>query len=317
MTVSALIPTFNRLDYVQKAIDSVLEQTKPVDEIVVIDDGSTDRTAQVLHSNYGSRIRLIQQENAGVSGARRRGLEEATTDWVAFLDSDDQWTAHRNELFCSIVPFIDQDVAWIFGDLRIVSDGIRHETIFQRHGLRLEQPLTVFQDSLQVQFPYQFCLLQGSMIRRNALLEAGCFSDDLRHSEDVLAGFQIAVRYKFAAVREIVTELYRTSDLQASSTELEGMNGPDYYRARMSAFRLIADSGTVLPWGQYYADAVRGLCKWKAAHGESFWKSSLEQFRFCFSPLSLAFLAIALFGRPGLWLWYAAGRFSRAVGLRR
>src|SRR3954470_765888 len=95
MNVSAIIPTFNRRQYIQRAIDSVLAQTLPVDEIIVIDDGSTDGTAEAVEAWYGSRIRVIRQENSGVSGARRRGIQEARGEWIAFLDSDDEWIPER------------------------------------------------------------------------------------------------------------------------------------------------------------------------------------------------------------------------------
>src|SRR5512135_2377456 len=97
MTVSAVIPTFNRLGYIRRAIDSVLAQTVPVDEVLVVDDGSTDGTAEALAAEYGAGVRIVKQANTGVSGARRRGVREARGEWIAFLDSDDEWTPNRNK----------------------------------------------------------------------------------------------------------------------------------------------------------------------------------------------------------------------------
>jgi GT2 family glycosyltransferase len=89
-TVSVVIPTYNRRDVVRRAIESALAQTYPPIEIIVIDDGSTDDTQAVL-ADYGARIRLIRQPNAGVCAARNRGIDAAGGDFVAFLDSDDAW----------------------------------------------------------------------------------------------------------------------------------------------------------------------------------------------------------------------------------
>lgn len=88
--VSVIIPTYNRLLQLPRALDSVLAQTRPADEIIVVDDGSSDGTGEWLDRHHPG-VRLIQQANAGVSSARNRGIDTATHEWLAFLDSDDQW----------------------------------------------------------------------------------------------------------------------------------------------------------------------------------------------------------------------------------
>src|SRR5437870_11720 len=88
--VSVIIPNYNYAHYVSQAIDSVLAQTYPHREVIVINDGSTDNSAEVLRS-YGDSIRWIDQENRGQSVARNRGIEESRGDLVAFLDGDDAW----------------------------------------------------------------------------------------------------------------------------------------------------------------------------------------------------------------------------------
>lgn len=92
--ISVIIPTYNRVQYVTKAIDSVLVQTYTDYEIIVVDDGSTDNTKEVLEP-YMGRIKYIYQENAGVSAARNAGIRAATGEWVAFLDSDDEWLPEK------------------------------------------------------------------------------------------------------------------------------------------------------------------------------------------------------------------------------
>lgn len=90
--ISVVISLYNKEPHIKRAIDSVLAQKAQDFEIVVIDDGSTDRGAEVVQSFTDHRIRLIQQENAGVSAARNKGIEEAKADLIAFLDADDEWT---------------------------------------------------------------------------------------------------------------------------------------------------------------------------------------------------------------------------------
>ncbi|MHC5190567.1 MAG: glycosyltransferase family 2 protein, partial [Planctomycetota bacterium] len=84
MKISVVIPAYNAEKHIARAIDSVLAQTRPADEIIVVDDGSTDATAEVVRS-YGEKVIFIQQENAGVSVARNAGIEAASGDWIAFL----------------------------------------------------------------------------------------------------------------------------------------------------------------------------------------------------------------------------------------
>lgn len=88
---SVVIPLYNKQNYVQETIKSVLEQSFQDFEIVVVNDGSTDKSATVVESIEDKRIRLIHQENAGVSVARNRGIKEAKADYIAFLDADDIW----------------------------------------------------------------------------------------------------------------------------------------------------------------------------------------------------------------------------------
>ena len=97
MRVSVVIPTYNSGPLVVEAVESVLAQTRAADEVIVVDDGSTDDTAEPLTA-FGPPVRYIQKENGGVSTARNRGVAEATGDWVAFLDADDVWHPRKLEL---------------------------------------------------------------------------------------------------------------------------------------------------------------------------------------------------------------------------
>jgi glycosyltransferase involved in cell wall biosynthesis len=96
MLITAVIPAFNAERFVAEAIESVLGQTHPEVECIVVDDGSTDRTAQVAE-RYGERVRLVRQRNMGVSAARNEGAATGSGSFVAFLDADDRWHAEKLE----------------------------------------------------------------------------------------------------------------------------------------------------------------------------------------------------------------------------
>ncbi|MGB4270042.1 MAG: glycosyltransferase family A protein, partial [Spirochaetota bacterium] len=91
---SVVIPTFNRAHLITRAVESVLMQKFTDYECLVIDDGSTDNTFQVL-SPYTKQIQYIYTQHAGVSKARNRGIQQAQGEWIAFLDSDDMWLPEK------------------------------------------------------------------------------------------------------------------------------------------------------------------------------------------------------------------------------
>lgn len=88
--VSVIVPAFNAAGFIGEALDSALQQTHPVAEIIVVDDGSSDATCDIVR-RFGGRIRLERQANQGAAVARNRGAALATGDWLAFLDADDLW----------------------------------------------------------------------------------------------------------------------------------------------------------------------------------------------------------------------------------
>src|SRR5690349_20181236 len=93
-SIAAAIAVYNGANLIRRSVDSILAQTRPADEVLVVDDGSTDRTGEVVRE-YGSRVRYIRQENSGVSTARNRAAREATSEWIAFLDHDDEWLPNK------------------------------------------------------------------------------------------------------------------------------------------------------------------------------------------------------------------------------
>lgn len=90
-TISVVIPLYNKEKYIQRTLDSVLAQTFQGFEVIVVNDGSTDDGSEIVKQFDDSRIKLINQENAGVSAARNRGIKEAKTELITFLDADDEW----------------------------------------------------------------------------------------------------------------------------------------------------------------------------------------------------------------------------------
>lgn len=154
MKISVVVPLYNTRAYVVDAIDSILAQTRPADEIIVVDDGSTDGSPELL-AGYGARVCVIRQAHAGGATALNRGIAQATGDTIAFLDADDLWVRDKLErqqsillakdsvdcVFGLVQQFDQRDAAGVAGVLREPQRGVSRIALlirraaFDRFGL--------------------------------------------------------------------------------------------------------------------------------------------------------------------------------------
>lgn len=122
-SISVILPTYNRADLVSRAIESVLDQTFEDFELIVVDDGSTDETKQVVDRIDDPRIEYIRhEENQGGAAARNTGIEAATGEYLAFLDDDDEWLPRKLELQQRRMEETDEDVAIVYCQYNKYSD---------------------------------------------------------------------------------------------------------------------------------------------------------------------------------------------------
>lgn len=172
--ISVIIPTHNRAHTLPRALDSVLTQTHSADEIIVVDDGSDDDSAALLQQHY-PQVKLIQQTNQGVSAARNRGIEQAQSQWIALLDSDDAWLPHKLERQLAALAaapeyrLVHSDEIWI-------RDGVRVNAMNKHR----KQGGWIFQHCLPL------CAISPSaaMIHRSVFDDIGLFDEELPACED-------------------------------------------------------------------------------------------------------------------------------------
>ncbi|MEC7126118.1 MAG: glycosyltransferase family A protein [Pseudomonadota bacterium] len=124
MSISVIIPSFNRASVLPRALNSVLAQTRGATEIIVVDDGSSDGTNALVERDYPG-VKLLTQGNRGVSSARNAGVSLSTGEWLAFLDSDDEWLPEKlnHQLACvrdnPHISLIHSDEIWIRRGVRV------------------------------------------------------------------------------------------------------------------------------------------------------------------------------------------------------
>jgi glycosyltransferase involved in cell wall biosynthesis len=183
--VSVIIPTYNRAWVIKEAIDSVLAQDYAEFELIVVDDGSTDQTSDVLDT-FGNVIKVFSQKNKGVSAARNRGIAEASGNFIAFLDSDDLW--HPQKLSSQIDFFNQTPDALI----------CQTEEVWIRNGLRVNPKKRHKKPSGMIFKPsLKLCLVSPSavMIRRHLFDRVGGFDETLPACEDYDLWLRISCRF--------------------------------------------------------------------------------------------------------------------------
>ncbi len=240
--VSVIIPSYNRGWIIKEAIDSVLAQDYRDFELIVVDDGSTDNTSEILDS-YKDDIKVFFQDNNGVSAARNRGIAASLGRFVAFLDSDDLWLPQK--LSTQVAFFNNTPDALI----------CQTEELWIRNGIRVNPKKRhkkpsgmIFEPSLAL------CLVSPSavMIRRSLFDRVGNFDETLPACEDYDLWLRITCRFP---VHLIDTPL--TVKRGGHSDQLSASVGLD--RFRIKAIKNIIESG-LLSRGQYRA-AIKTLKK--------------------------------------------------------
>jgi glycosyltransferase involved in cell wall biosynthesis len=195
-TISVIIPTYNRADLIGQALESALAQTYPADEIIVVDDGSTDDTEQVV-AQYAGRVRYMRQVNAGPSAARNRGIQASSGDFIALLDSDDLWVKDRLERQLSALT-LHPDLDFIFGlEAKFNSANqtappeINHHDYFEC----LNSIECVISDPLEVLLKENFFVATSSVLfRRGCIDKVGLLDVSVRLAED----YEYWLRFAFA-----------------------------------------------------------------------------------------------------------------------
>jgi glycosyltransferase involved in cell wall biosynthesis len=206
--ISVIIPVYNAEETIKDTIESVLSQTYSQFEIIVINDGSQDKTLEIVSRILDPRLKVLSYPNAGVSVSRNRGISQAAGDYVSFLDADDLWTPDKLETQLKALQANPQAaVAYSW------TDWIDASGQFLRSGGHITVNGDVYAKLLLRDF-----VESGSnpLIRRQALTEVGGFDESLNLAADWDMWLRLAARYEFVAVPSSQI-LYRVSPNSMSS----------------------------------------------------------------------------------------------------
>jgi glycosyltransferase involved in cell wall biosynthesis len=227
MKISAVLPTYNRAGLLTRALNSVFAQTRPVDEIVVVDDGSTDETRHTV-SQIGGQLRYVYQENRGLAAARNAGIKVATGDWIALLDDDDVWLPDKTRK--------QEEAIRSYPHAALVYSSFWFENELGQRTLRqVPEPSDLWPSLRWI----NLLAAPTVMLRKDAVLELGAFDSSIRVCEDWDLWVRLRARYPFASVPEPLVVCYQTagslskdidymlatSERILETTLLSGLNG--------------------------------------------------------------------------------------------
>lgn len=213
---SIVIPLYNKEQTIERAIRSVLDQSVQDFEIVVVDDGSTDSGAQVVQGIRDTRIRLIHQENAGVSAARNCGIAEARSELIAFLDADDEWKPTFLETVDRLVCDFPEAAVFATGYLFCQGDGGTRSPTFRGFPDRLWEG--ILDDYFNVATRSDPPLCSSAVVaKRDAIGAIGGFPVGVVSGEDLLTWAKLAVHYRVAFSTELLAVFHLGDTTPASS----------------------------------------------------------------------------------------------------
>lgn len=205
MKISVVIPSYNRYSFLKRALESVYTQSHQAFEVIVVDDGSSDKTSKIQEDF--PQIKYIYQENLGVSSARNKGIENACYEWIAFLDSDDTWDEEKLEkqvLFHKNNP----EILMSYTDEKWIRDGleVKIPKKFKKHGG------SVFDKCL----PFCNIAPSASLIHKSLFDSIGLFDEALEVCEDYDLWLRIALENEIGLVDEALITKYAGHEDQLS-----------------------------------------------------------------------------------------------------
>lgn len=212
-TVSVIIPTYNRAHLITRAIRSVLNQTYHDFELIVVDDGSTDNTEEIVNGFNDPRIKYIRHDkNKRVAAARNTGIKAARGSYIAFQDSDDEWLPTKLEKQLQAFKNASPEVGVVYSGIwRIEGNKRKHIGYHDKKGKEEDLCHNLLKKS--------FIYVQSAIIKKECFAKAGMFDEDMSVAEDWEFWIRISKYYHFKYVKGTLTRVYFTPDSLSSHVD--------------------------------------------------------------------------------------------------
>ena len=190
--VSVVIPAYNEETRIARAIQSVLNQSLPVKEIIVVDDGSSDNTAKVVEK-FGGFVKCIHQTNHGLAAARNIGIISSVNEWIAFLDGDDEWLSNHVYNAWEVLNYNPYTVWYCAAFEQRSENG---EIIYSSHLKKNMFEKGIIKNYFYAQAKTSFSCSSSMIVKKKVFTEVGLFDIEINHlGEDLDMWFRIALRY--------------------------------------------------------------------------------------------------------------------------
>lgn len=267
---SVVIPLYNKAPYIKRAIDSVLNQTYQDFEIIVVDDGSTDGGGDIVASYTDPRIRLIRQENAGVSAARNRGIKEAHYNFIAFLDADDEWLCNHLETIYMLIQKYPNCSAYGTAYVMNSSGKIQFKSLVKKYPIGWDGVINI-ELYIDLSKIHPFIYSSTICVDKSYFYLAGMFKVGVNHSEDLAAWLKLCLLSPIGYNNK-VTAIYHTD---TDNRLCNSYTGNPYAYVFSSICELINDqnNNAIKSQLESYANVI--TAKWLA---ELFRRGDFEQF---------------------------------------
>lgn len=238
---SVVIPLYNKELSVKNTINSVLSQSFKEFEIIIVNDGSTDKSFEIVKKIEDPRIILIDKSNGGVSSARNKGIQEAKHEWIVLLDADDLWKENHLEVLSDLITTYPKDKVFC-------TSYIRSNEVEQNNG---ENDVNVIEDYFLKAHTGFFCT-SVACIHNSVFKDVGNFNTNLNRGEDLELWTRIGRKYRFIQANQ-VTATYRI--------EAENRSDKISYNINKSFLSLISFKNTTVSEKKYFRKLIFNASK--------------------------------------------------------